>query len=161
MHIEPRYPYGIGGHFCEVLLISIHELNGAIHEACEEDTHQRQCHLCVVITAWATYPQRKKPKPEISVRGDQPVGLGWMKILWYNLFKCLKIWKKICLLVPSFCAFDVSSPVSSGGIWRVWWLHSSLCPSDSSRYFLHLNWVICYMIRRLSRRMSGFSCPFR
>lgn len=40
MHIELRYPYGMGRHFCEVLLISIHELNKAVDEAWKEVTHQ-------------------------------------------------------------------------------------------------------------------------
>lgn len=30
------------------------------------------------------------------------VGWGRVKFLWCNLFKCLKIWKQICLLVPWF-----------------------------------------------------------
>lgn len=70
--------------------------------------------------------------------------------------------RSVCLFPPVLLMVLLQLfAVSSGGAWSVWLLHSSLCPSDSSRYFLHLNWVICYMIRRLSRWMSGFSCPFR
>lgn len=70
MLMEPRYPYGIGGNFCEVLLISIHKLNRAIDEAWKEGIHWE---LWILVAAWSTDPRRRL-KSEISVHGDQLAG---------------------------------------------------------------------------------------
>lgn len=79
MHMEPRYRYGIRGHLYEVLLISIHKLNRAIDEVCKKGTHQV---LWIPVAAWAPEPQRRRPKSETSVHGDQLAGWGRLKFWW-------------------------------------------------------------------------------
>lgn len=90
MHVEPRYPYSIERHFCEVLLISIHMLNRAIDEACEEGTHQA---LWILVAAWAPGPQRRKPDPQSQRHLCMEINLqdeaGWNSSgrIWLNALK--------------------------------------------------------------------------